>query len=120
MDYFTEQGVNLRTGLDNKVDWYLLCIRELLDNATDFLTRNYKGAADTTITTTIFKDDRYFKLKIRNSNYKDIPVLQNKEAIFDYDMRYGSKQYLYVINRGMLGDALKQILAFWVHTNACP
>ena len=40
----------------------------------------------------IFKDDKVFRLKIRNSNYKNIPVFSNLDAIFDYEMRYGSKQ----------------------------
>ena len=68
----------------------------------------------------IFKDDDYFKLKVCNSNYKNIPVFQNKAAIFDYDMRYGSKQDMHIISRGMLGDAMKQILAFGyilIHVN---
>jgi hypothetical protein len=112
MDYFTVDGVTLRTGYSNKRDWYLLCLRELLDNAVDFLTKNYKGASDIVIDVTIFKDDKTFRLKIRNSNYKNIPVFQNLDAIFDYVMRYGSKQDVHIINRGMLGDALKQILAF--------
>jgi hypothetical protein len=112
MDYFTEEGVVLRTGYINKKEWYLVTIRELLDNAADFLTQNYKGVKDTVIDTTIFKDDKAFKLKIRNSNYKNIPVFSNLQAIFDYEMRYGSKQDVHVISRGMLGDALKQIRAF--------
>jgi hypothetical protein len=39
MDYFTVDGVILRTGYSDKRDWYLLAIRELLDNAADFLTK---------------------------------------------------------------------------------
>lgn len=112
LDYFTVDGVILRTGYSNKRDWFLLCIRELLDNAVDFLSKNYKGADDTGIDIVIFKDDKVFRLKIRNSNYKNIPIFSNLDAIFDYDMRYGSKQDVHIISRGMLGDALKQILAF--------
>jgi hypothetical protein len=112
MDYFTEQGVSLRTKFDNKKEWYLLCIREILDNSVDFLTKYYKGADNCVIATTISRDEKYFHIKVRNTNYKNIPVLQNKKSILDFDMRYGSKQYLYIISRGMLGDALKQILAF--------
>jgi hypothetical protein len=37
MDYVTVNGVVLRTGYSNKSDWYLLLIKELLDNAIDFL-----------------------------------------------------------------------------------
>ena len=32
--------------------------------------------------------------------------------MFDYEQRYGSKQDLHIISRGMLGDAMKQIRAF--------
>lgn len=112
MDYFTSDGVILRTGYSDKYMWYLLCIRELIDNAADFLTKYYKGANDAMIIVQITKDDDYFKLKITNSNPSDILVFQNKAAIFDYDMRYGSKQDVHIITRGMLGDAMKQILAF--------
>jgi hypothetical protein len=38
-------------------------------------------------------------------------VFSNLKPIFDFDMRYGSKQDVHVISRGMLGDALKQILS---------
>lgn len=60
----------------------------------------------------ITKDNDYFRLKVTNSNNKNIPVFQNKAAIFDYDVRYGSKQDMHIVSRGMLGDAMKQILAF--------
>jgi hypothetical protein len=112
MDYFTMDGVILRTGFSNFVDWFLLCIRELLDNAIDFLVKNYQGADDTVITVEIFKDDKLFHLKVRNSNDSDVQAFRNKAAIFDYGGGYGSKRDLHIISRGMLGDANKQILAF--------
>jgi hypothetical protein len=120
MDYFIVDGVILRTGYSNKLLWYLLCIKELLDNAVDFLVKNYKGADDTLITIDISKDDNLFHIKVRNSNHRDVPVFANKEAIFDYEQRYGSKQDVHIISRGMLGDAMKQILAFGyvlIHTH---
>jgi hypothetical protein len=112
MDYFTKDGIILRTGFSNLIDWFLLCIRELLDNAIDFLTKNYQGADNTIITVEIIKDDNFFRLKVRNSNDNNFKVFGNKAAIFNYDGRYGSKQDLHIISRGMLGDAQKQILAF--------
>ena len=122
MDYVTVDGVILRTGYSNKRDWYLVCIRELLDNAADFLWEFYKGSDKATITVEIFKDDKLFRLKVRNLNDRDIPVFSKSDmsAIFDYEGRYGSKQDVHVISRGMLGDALKQVLAFGyvlLHTN---
>jgi hypothetical protein len=112
MDYFTKDGVTLRTGFSNIRNWFLLCIRELMDNGIDFLIRHYKGADNTIITVEIFKDDTLFHLKVKNSNNSNFDVFKNKAAIFDYEQRYGSKQDLHVVSRGMLGDAMKQILAF--------
>jgi hypothetical protein len=112
MDYFTRDGVILRTGFSNPVHWFLLCIRELLDNSIDFLVRYYQGADNCVVTVDVFKDDNIFRLKVRNSNYNDYEVFGNKAAIFNFEGRYGSKQDLHIINRGMLGDAQKQILAF--------
>jgi len=110
MDYFTVDGVVLRTGYENKRDWYLLPIKEMLDNSIDFLWNNYRGSNSASINVVVNMDDELFHLKIQNSNDK-VPVFPNLEAIFDYDMRYGSKQDVHIISRGMLGDALKQILA---------
>ena len=112
MDYFTRDGVILRTGFSNPVHWFLLCIRELLDNSIDFLVRYYQGADNCVVTVDVFKDDNIFLLKVRNSNYNDYEVFGNKTAIFNFEGRYGSKQDLHIISRGMLGDAQKQILAF--------
>jgi hypothetical protein len=112
MDYVTVNGVVLRTGYANKSHWYLLLIKELLDNAIDFLWKNYSGTADASVTVDITMDDSLFHIKVRNTNSRNVPVFQNLSAIFDYDMRYGSKQNQHIISRGMLGDALKQILAW--------
>jgi hypothetical protein len=111
MDYFTRDGVILRTGYDNIAYWYLLCLKELWDNAADFLTKHYKGADDTQIITKIHKDDYLFRIVVKNSNYKDIEVFQDKDTIFNYEGRSGTKQGVYVISRGLLGDAMKQLLS---------
>jgi hypothetical protein len=112
MDYVTVNGVVLRTGYTNKIGWYLLLIKELLDNAIDFLWKSYSGSADASVTVNITMDDSMFHIRVRNTNSRNIPVFQNLSAVFDYDMRYGSKQNQHIISRGMLGDVLKQILAW--------
>ena len=112
MDYFTRDGVILRTGFSIITHWVLLCIRELLDNAVDFLVRYYQGADNCVITVNVFKDDNIFRLKVKNSNYNNYEIFSNKKGIFNFEGRYGSKQDLHIISRGMLGDAQKQILAF--------
>src|SRR5215469_6498242 len=111
MDYFTINGVVLRTGYANKKYWYILVIKELLDNAVDFLWKYYRGYSDASVTVYVTKEDSLLNIKIRNSNSRDIPVFQNLNLIFDPEMRYGSKQNEKIISRGMLGDAMKQILA---------
>lgn len=119
MDYVTVDGVILRTGYAIKSDWYLLLIKELLDNATDFLWKKYQGVDNAGINVEISINDSLFHIKVRNTNSKNFPVFQNLAAILDYDMRYGSKQNEHIISRGMLGDAMKQV-ATWpyvlIHT----
>jgi hypothetical protein len=111
VDYFTTDGVTIRTGYKNKRDWYLLPIREILDNDVDFLWKYYKGSDKASIKVDIKMDDKLFQLKIRNTNDSNISIFPNLTAIFDYEMRYGSKQDVHIITRGMLGDAMKQILS---------
>ena len=89
-------------------DWYLLPIREALDNGIDFVWKYCRGE-NATIYVDITKDDKLFHVKIRNPNPRNIPVFEDLNAIFNYEARYGSKQDVHVISRGMLGDAMKQI-----------
>lgn len=110
VDYFTKDGLILRTGYSDIRDWYLFPIREGLDNSIDFLWKYYRGES-TSIDVDIYKNDQVFRIRIRNSNPKDIPVFQDLDAIFDFEGRYGSKQDVHIISRGMLGDAMKQILS---------
>ena len=109
MDYATVHGVVERTGYADKVYWYLLLIKELLDNAIDFLWKYYPGSSDALVTATITISDSLFHIKVRNTNSRNIPVFENLPAIFDYEMTYGSKQNQHIISRGLLGDAAKQI-----------
>jgi hypothetical protein len=112
MDYVTSDGVKLRTGYADKKFWFVLILKELLDNAIDFFWKHYRGADNAIITVNITKDDRVLRVSVSNTNDENIQVFQDPELIFDYQMRYGSKQNEFVISRGMLGDAMKQILAF--------
>jgi hypothetical protein len=109
MDYATVDGIVQRTGYPDKAYWYLLLIKESIDNAVDFLWKFYPGATDALVTVNITMNEIHFHIKVRNTNSKNIPVFQNLPAIFDYGMTYGSKQNQHVISRGLLGDAAKQI-----------
>lgn len=108
MDYFTREGFILRTGYTEMRDWYLLPIREALDNGIDFVWKYCQGE-NIAINVDITKDDKLFHVKIRNPNPYNVPVFEDLDAIFNYEARYGSKQDVHVISRGMLGDAMKQI-----------
>jgi hypothetical protein len=121
MDYVTEEGIIKRTGYTDKKDWYLLVIKELIDNAIDWKWKYCQGRDDSKITVEItITKDRLFKCKVRNTNLENIPVFSDKVAsnIFDYEKTYGSKQNEFKISRGTLGDAMKYILALpYVLTN---
>lgn len=110
VDYFTKDGFILRTGYSDIRDWYLFPIKESLDNAIDFLWKYCRGK-NASVEVDIYKNDKLFRIRIRNPNPKDSPVFEDLDAIFDYGMRYGSKQDVHIISRGMLGDATKQILS---------
>ncbi len=115
-NYFTAEGIIRRTGLFNKIHWYIIIIEELLDNAVDFEQKYYKGHKDTTITLYVTKIKKHgyslLHIKIRNTHTKPIHVFQFIDKIFDTNGTFGTKQNDKVITRGLLGDALKQILAF--------
>jgi len=119
MDYLTKDGFILRTGYSDKRDWYLLPIKEILDNSIDFHWKYYRGE-NAYVNVDVTKDDALFRIRIRNSNPKNIPVFQDLDNIFHYDFRYGTKQEVHTISRGMLGDAMKQILSLGyilIHVN---
>jgi len=112
MDYFSVSGIKRRTGLDDPKDWYILAIKELLDNTIDFAQTYYKGYSGIQVTVYITKkSNSALHIKIRNTNQNNITVFQNINKIFNPEMTYGSKQNLKVVSRGLLGDAMKQILA---------
>jgi hypothetical protein len=86
----------------------------LLDNPVDSYWQKYRGASDAAIDVYIEKtSDSLLRIKVKNTNPKNIEVftLEKLNLIFDFDMTAGSKQNLHIISRGVLGDALKQILA---------
>lgn len=114
MDYVQEEGIIKRTGLTNKRDWYLLVVKELIDNAIDWMWEVYQGRDDLKITIEItLTKDGLFKCKISNNNPENIPVFKiaNLVNIFDYEKTYGSKQNDFKVKRGAYGDASKLILS---------
>lgn len=124
MNYVTVDGVKLRTGYDHKKDWYMLCLKELLDNAVDFLWSRYQGASNAAIIVYIeMTNNSRLLVKVKNTNPNNIEAFTLdilKNPIFDFDMTAGSKQNLHIISRGVLGDAMKQVLTLpyvLIHTH---
>lgn len=116
MQYFDPEGMKEATGLAQPKDWYPFVIKELLDNAVDWLQENYKGSEDATVTATftISADGKTLNYKVRNTNPENKPVpafeVQNLSKIFDYSMSYGSKRGEIKQSRGKIGDAEKRII----------
>ncbi len=110
MDYFTKDGFKLRTGYTDKRDYYLLPIKEGLDNSIDFLWKCYRGE-NAYVNVDVTRNGELLHIRIRNSNPRNFQVFQDLNEVFNFDTRYGSKQDVHVISRGMLGDAMKQILS---------
>ena len=115
MDYVTTEGIIQRTGHTDKADWYLLMLKESLDNATDFLHKEYPYSDNTAVDVEIILDDAkggLFNYKVRNTNSRNIPVFKDLRDNLDFHKTFGSKQNKHIISRGQLGDALKQLAAF--------
>jgi hypothetical protein len=53
-----------------------------MDNGIDFLWKYYRGE-DASIEVDIYKNDELFRVRIRNSNPKNIAVFEELDSIFD-------------------------------------
>jgi hypothetical protein len=117
MDYVTMEGIENRTGIEKK-DMCGFVLKELLDNALDFLETQYRGQknhntiAAAEIEVVIKKEPNYLRIVVRNSNYYGNVIFTKDQlhGIFDFDAFYSSKRNQYKISRGALGDAFKAIL----------
>jgi hypothetical protein len=117
MDYVTLEGIENRTGIE-KNDMCGFVLKELLDNALDFLETQYRGQKNhntivpAEIEVAIKKEPNYLRIVVRNSNYYGNVIFTKDQlhAIFDFDTFYSSKRNQYKISRGALGDAFKAIL----------
>lgn len=111
MGYVTVNGITQRTNIPQQ-DFPIFCLKELLDNAADFLDNHYRSSEDTRIiTVSIKREDDLLRIAVRNSNERNIIPFPNLKAVFDYDRFYSTKRNQHRISRGALGDALKEILA---------
>jgi hypothetical protein len=113
MDYVTLEGIENRTGV-GKENVYGFILKELLDNAVDFLEiQSAKGKfKEADVNVTITKEDKVLRIIVRNSNNYGKPSFSKDklQSFFNFDAFYSSKRNQYKISRGALGDAFKEIL----------
>lgn len=119
--YITVKGIESETSYLQS-DWSKFVLKELADNAFDFLNDYYpspqypkesRRIAVRTWMEPIAKDDTrmMFRLTVRNSNVKNIqPIFENLYNIFDFNQWCSTKRYQYRETCGSLGDGLKRIL----------
>jgi hypothetical protein len=120
MDYVTQSGISERTGID-KNDLPKFALKELLDNAVDFVERQepLSRKSDIDKITVSFglnssEGQCCLVLKVRNSVRNTSKNFFNKEKleqIFDFSKYHSTKRNLFTVSRGALGDAFKEILA---------
>lgn len=111
MTYVTVSGITQRTNITQQ-DFPIFCLKELLDNASDFLDSNYSDSKDARIIMVRIKiENEILHIVVRNSNDYNLVPFVDLASVFDFDRFYSTKRNQHRISRGALGDALKEILA---------
>lgn len=118
MGYFTILNIETETSHRHQ-DWYEFSLKELMDNACDWLNDHYRARKpeDKEIRkigvriwlTSNGNDNQFVHIAVRNSNVNNKPVFQNLDKKFDYDNWSSTKRNQHRMTSGSLGDALKRI-----------
>ncbi len=107
MDYTTVKGIQQRTGVEKK-NLIAFLLKELLDNALDFLETHGHGRGIEPIVKVIVTQE---KIIVSNSNFGLESFTKDRiKSIFTFDKFYSSKRNIYRVSRGHLGDALKSVI----------
>jgi hypothetical protein len=127
MAYVTTRNIETETSYLEK-DWPLFVLKELLDNAFDWLNDYYpaKSLEDKNFRRIGVKieisengNDRFVHISVRNSNPKNIPAFENLSKMFDFYSWHSTKRNQHRMTTGSLGDALKRCLgmgyAIWTY-----
>ena len=113
-DIITIAGIESDTSYQ-EYQWPMFAVKELSDNAVDFLKENYPNAAsdERKIATTVKLDTtikpKMLRIAVHNSNVGNLPVFQNLDGIFDYDNWVSTKRNQHRMTAGGLGDFLKRV-----------
>jgi hypothetical protein len=118
--YLTINGIQSETSYQ-ALDWPIFALKELMDNSFDFLNDYYpnEGKESRNIAVCIKIESKpvsenekrdIIRIAVRNSNVRDVPVFENVEEIFDYNMWGSTKRNQHRMTCGSLGDFLKRVL----------
>jgi len=99
-------------------EWHRFALKELMDNAWDFLNDYYTDSPkeDRKIAITIKvdwkpEDEKHIlRITVRNSNVDNISIFEDLDLIFNFDIWYSTKRYQHRETSGSLGDFLKRSL----------
>ena len=114
MDYISIKGISERIGVE-KDDLIRFILKELLDNALDFMetygrplvTTETKEGGDLAVSVSITNE----KITVSNCNFGiETFTKERLKSIFSFDRFYSSKRNIYRISRGSIGDALKEVI----------
>jgi hypothetical protein len=120
-DYTTWKGIENKTGIE-KEDAVSFLVKELLDNALDYLetTQYHNNTATPTLQPEIHmviekSQGKYLRITVCNLSYLDsqtnsIFSSNILKSIFDFNRYHSSKRNQFKITKGALGDALKEVL----------
>jgi hypothetical protein len=115
MDYISIKGISERIGVE-KDDLIRFILKELLDNALDFMetyghnqdkTETKEQGGDLAVSVSITNE----KITVSNCNFGiETFTRERLKSIFSFDRFYSSKRNIYRISRGSIGDALKEVI----------
>ncbi|MBV9176360.1 MAG: hypothetical protein JO297_04930 [Nitrososphaeraceae archaeon] len=126
MSYVTVKGIESETSY-LKRDWPIFILKELADNAYDFLNDHYANRSKDArvIAIRVMIDDgdddavtsggsrdffSMLRITVRNSNVDNIPVFEHLDQILDFTVWCSTKRDQHRETCGSLGDGLKRAL----------
>jgi hypothetical protein len=115
MSYVTVKGIESETSYLMR-DWPIFILKELSDNAYDFLNDHYPNrpknarviAIHVKIDLSGDNDVAMLRIKIRNSNVDNIAVFKYLDEILDFGLWCSTKRDQHRETCGSLGDGLKR------------
>jgi hypothetical protein len=115
--YLTIDGIQSETSYQEQ-DWPLFSLKELMDNAFDFLNDYYPNECKESrhigvrikIEPAKEKGRHVVRIVVRNSNVIDVPVFENVDRIFDFNIWFSTKRNQHRMTCGSLGDFLKRAM----------